>query len=98
MRLIASSQPSGVARPQEIRNMFPRSSLLWHEPHLEITNWLVTGMPSSGAALAGSDEGPFCGAWVCAMRGNARKAATSVFITLPDYHTPVGAACKARGS
>src|SRR5260370_35442456 len=40
-------QLSGVARAQEMRFIFPRSSRAWQLPHLAITNGSVTGIPSS---------------------------------------------------
>src|SRR5215471_8269349 len=59
MRLIASSQLSGVARSQEIRDRLPFSSLVWHVPHFSTTNGLVTGIPSSGfSAAAGAVPPP----------------------------------------
>src|ERR1700730_860193 len=61
MRLIASSQPSGVVRIQEMRDMFPLVSGAWHAPHLLMTRWSLTGNPSSseggGAGFAGIDDG-----------------------------------------
>src|SRR5215471_12209271 len=48
IRLIASSQLSGVARSQEIRDRLPFSSFLWQVPHFSTTSGLLTGMPSSG--------------------------------------------------
>src|SRR5438552_15806624 len=83
---MASSQPSGVARSQEIRNILLCLSGVWQDPHLEITSWLVTGMPSSGASFAGSADGAACGFWLCASRGNTRKDASKVLIALSAYH------------
>src|SRR5438046_35525 len=45
----ASCHPSGVVRCQEIRCIFPRSSLVWQFPHFAITRGSVTGIPSSAA-------------------------------------------------
>src|SRR5437879_4684193 len=43
----ALCQLSGVARAQEMRFIFPRSSRAWQLPHLAITTGSVTGIPSS---------------------------------------------------
>src|SRR5580698_10254465 len=53
MRLIASSQPSGVVRMYEIRLMLPLASGAWHVPHLVKVSWSVTGNPASACFFAG---------------------------------------------
>src|SRR5579862_1780183 len=88
MRLMASSQPSGVARSHEMRSMLPCWSLVWQPPHLAITSALVTGIPSSGAGLADSADVAACGFWLCASRGNTRIDASSTLISLSGYDTP----------
>lgn len=45
IRLMASCQPSGVVRIQEMRVRFPFSSRRWHPLHLAMTSGSVTGMP-----------------------------------------------------
>src|SRR5271156_6752009 len=69
MRLMASSQPSGVARSQEIRSMLLLASRVLHPPRFEITSGSVTGIPSTGAGWALGVAGalPFC----CACAANA---------------------------
>src|ERR1700686_815780 len=51
MRLIASSQPSGVVRMAEMRDMFPCASETWHVPHFCSTSWFVTGMSCSASSF-----------------------------------------------
>src|SRR5580698_1664719 len=57
--LIASSQPSGVVRSQEMRERLPFASLVWQVPQREITSGSVTGIPSStGPSAATTDPSP----------------------------------------
>src|SRR5579862_1040590 len=58
IRLIASSQPSGVERSQEMRDRLPLSSFVWQVPHLEMTSGSVTGIPSSGFSWAAAGPAP----------------------------------------
>jgi len=75
--------------------MLPLSSLVWQASHLEITNWLVTGMPATGVDFAASpdfaasEDGVACGFWANASIGTTRIDASRVFITLFGYHTPL---------
>src|SRR2546422_6979650 len=72
---MASSQPSGAARSQEMRERFPFSSLVWQVPHFAITSGSVTGMPSSGFSwAAGAAAGGPPGACACAKLATSKTA------------------------
>ena len=51
IRITVICQPSADFRCQEIRDIRPASSLAWQPPQAASTSGLLTGMPSSSAAM-----------------------------------------------
>ena len=85
---MASSQPSGVVRSQEMRERLPLSSLAWQVPHLEMTSASVTGMPSS-AGTAGAPRPPLPAPSVWASAGAAAQAAMATRQQKRIFHGPL---------
>ena len=62
MRVMVRSQPSGVLRRNEMRDSCCFSSGLWQPEHAFTTVASVTGMPTSGLAVAGGAAAGVAGA------------------------------------